>query len=102
MLCCVTVVFTVGRYANVAFGGHSSSEAAVLIISSPFNIATPNMYDDEAGVRALIFKKFSIFWHQISMSISKSPSLVMFDGSGRNGSQGGPETYVHVTDRPQQ
>lgn len=98
MLRCETAVFTVGRYANVAFGGHSSSEAAALIISSPFNIATPNMYDDEAGVRALIFK----IWPQISMSISKSPSLVMFDRSGRNGSQGGPETYVHVTDHPQQ
>lgn len=58
---CETAVFTVGRYANVAFGGHSSSEAAALIISSPFNIAMPNMYDDEAGVRALIFKN-SVFF----------------------------------------
>lgn len=48
MLRCETAVFTVRRYANVAFGGHSSSEAAVLIISSTFNIAQPDMYDDKS------------------------------------------------------
>lgn len=61
MLRSETAVFTVRRYANVASGGHSSSEAAVLIISSTFNIAPPNMYDDKSGVHALIFQKVSIF-----------------------------------------
>lgn len=61
MLRCETAVFTVRRYANVAFGGHSSSEAAVLIISSAFNIAPPNMYDDKSGVHALILKN-SLFY----------------------------------------
>lgn len=56
MLRCETAVFTVRRYANVAFRGHSSSEAAVLIISSTLNIAPPNMDDDKSGVHALIFK----------------------------------------------
>lgn len=102
MLRCETVVFTVKRYANVGFGDHSSSEAAVLIISSTFNIVPPNMYEEKLGVHALIFKNSLFFWHQISMSISRSPSLVMLNRSGINGGQGRPGTYVHVTDHLQQ